>query len=196
MGADRLQEFPAPIGRSGALGKDMVVLVTGASRGIGRALAAAAAREGHGVAVNYLRNAALADALVSELACFPSRVIAIQADISAADEAKRLVDTTVERLGRIDCVVNNAGGGAVIPLDELDEATFARTRQVNLISAFIVTQAAWPHMKMNGGRPVFLSSGAARTGGRLSAAYAASKAQAPSRSTTAVYVGCGDSRLS
>ena len=154
----------------------MVVLVTGASRGIGRALAAAAVRAGHDVAVNYLRNAALAHALVGELACCPSRVIAIQADVSAADEAKRLVETTVERLGQIDCVVNNAGGGAVTPLDKLDESTFARTLQVNLVSAFLVSQAAWPHMKTNGGRLVFLSSGAARTGGGLSAAYAASKA--------------------
>jgi 3-oxoacyl-[acyl-carrier protein] reductase len=141
----------------------MVVLVTGASRGIGRALAVAAAREGHDVVVNYLKNAAQANALVSELACCPSRVIAIQADVSAADEAKRLVETTVERFGRIDCVVNNAGSGAVIPLDELDEAAFARTLQVNLISAFLVSQAAWPHMKMNGGRLVFLSSGARAT---------------------------------
>lgn len=154
----------------------MVVLVTGASRGIGRALAAAAAREGHDVVVNYLKSAAQANALVSELECCPGRVIAIQADVSAADEAKRLVETTVERLGRIDCVVNNAGSGAVIPLDVLDEAAFARTLQVNLISAFLVSQAAWPHMKMNGGRLIFLSSGAARTGGGLSAAYAASKA--------------------
>ena len=154
----------------------MVVLITGASRGIGRALAAAAAREGHDVVINYLKSAALADALVSELACFPSRVIAIRGDVSVADEAKRLVETTVERLGRIDCVVNNAGSGAVIPLDELDESAFVRTLQVNLISAFLVSQAAWPHMKANGGRLVFLSSGAARTGGGLSAAYAASKA--------------------
>jgi 3-oxoacyl-[acyl-carrier protein] reductase len=90
----------------------VVVLVTGASRGIGRALAAAAAREGHDVVVNYLKSAAQANALVSELECCPGRVIAIQADVSAADEAKRLVETTVERLGRIDCVVNNAGSGA------------------------------------------------------------------------------------
>lgn len=160
----------------GKKGKDMVVLVTGASRGIGRTLAAAAARMGHDVVVNYLKNAAQANALVSELACCPSHVIAIQADVSVADEAKHLVETTVERLGRINCVVNNAGSGAVIPLDERDKATFARTLQVNLISAFLVSQAAWPHMKANGGRLVFLSSGAARTGGGLSAAYAASKA--------------------
>ena len=153
----------------------MVVLVTGASRGIGRALAVAAAREGHDVVVNYIKNAAQANALVSELACCPCRVIAVQADVSAADQAKRLVETTVERLGRIDCVVNNAGSGAVIPLDELDEAAFAHTLQVNLTSAFLVSQAAWPYMKMNGGRLVFLSSGAARNGRGLSAAYAASK---------------------
>jgi 3-oxoacyl-[acyl-carrier protein] reductase len=122
------------------------------------------------------KNAAQENALVSELACCPSRVIAIQADVSAADEAKRLVGPTVERFGRIDCVVNNAGSGAMNPLDELDEATFARTLQVNLISAFLVSQAAWPHMKMNDGRLVLLSSGAARTGRGLSAAYAASKA--------------------
>ncbi|XYD11826.1 SDR family NAD(P)-dependent oxidoreductase (plasmid) [Methylobacterium sp. NMS12] len=153
-----------------------VILVTGASRGIGRALAVAAAREGHYVAVNYRSGAEQAEALASELSRGPGRAVALQADVAVAEEAERLVGATVERLGRLDCVVNNAGIGAVIALDALDAATFSRTLHANLTSAFLVSQAAWPHMAERGGRLVFLSSSAARTGGGLSAAYAASKA--------------------
>ena len=154
----------------------MKILVTGASRGIGRALAAAAAHEGHDVVVNYQLAADQADGLVGELAAAPGRAIALQADVSLGDDARRLVEATVDQLGGLDCVVNNAGVGVAIPIEDLDEATFNHTLQVNLTGAFLVSQAAWPHMTAKGGRLVFLSSGAARTGGRLSAAYAASKA--------------------
>jgi 3-oxoacyl-[acyl-carrier protein] reductase len=154
----------------------MIILVTGASRGIGRAITSAAAREGHDVVVNYRAAAEAARDLVRELEDAPGRVIALQADVSLAAEARRLVETTTERLGGLDCVVNNAGTGVAIPIEELNEATFNATLQVNLTGAFLVSQAAWPLMTANGGRLVFLSSGAARTGGRLSAAYAASKA--------------------
>jgi 3-oxoacyl-[acyl-carrier protein] reductase len=154
----------------------MIILVTGASRGIGRALATIAAREGHDVAVNYNAAADQAHDLVKALADAPGRAVAIQADVSLAGDAQRLVETTLDKLGGLDCVVNNAGVGAVIPIEELGEGTFNRTLQVNLTGAFLVSQAAWPHMTTKGGRLVFLSSGAARSGGRLSAAYAASKA--------------------
>jgi 3-oxoacyl-[acyl-carrier protein] reductase len=154
----------------------MIILVTGASRGIGRAIASAAAGEGHDVVVNYRAAAEAARDLVRDLEGAPGRAIALQADVSLAADARRLVETTIDRMGGLDCVVNNAGTGIAIPIENLDEATFNRTLQVNLTGAFLVTQAAWPHMTANGGRLVFLSSGAARTGGRLSAAYAASKA--------------------
>lgn len=90
-------------------------------------------------------------------------------------QRRRSSDATIGHFGRLDCVVNNAGIGGRIALDALDEAAFSRTIHANLTSAFLVSQAAWPHMTKRGGRLVFLSSGAARTGGGLSAAYAASK---------------------
>jgi 3-oxoacyl-[acyl-carrier protein] reductase len=80
-----------------------------------------------------------------------------------------LVGATIERFGWLDCVVNNAGIGKKIALDALDEAAFSRTIQANLTSAFLVSQAAWPHTTKSGGRLVFLSSGAARTSSGLSA---------------------------
>lgn len=152
------------------------ILVTGAARGLGRALAVAAAGEGHHVAINYRSDRAGAEALAAELSRGPGKAIALQADVTDAAAVRQLVDCAVEQLGGLDCVVNNAGIGTVIGLDALDEATFSGILHANVTSAFLVSQAAWPHMLAQGGRLVFLSSGAARSGGRLSAAYAASKA--------------------
>lgn len=153
-----------------------VVLVTGASRGIGRALALGAARDGHDVVVNYFRSADPAESLCHEIVHSGGRAVAVQADVSQTDAVGRLIAAAVDAFGHLDCVVNNAGVGEVVPLEALDEATFMRTLRGNLLSAFLVSQAAVPHMKARGGRLVFLSSGAARTGGGISAAYAASKA--------------------
>jgi 3-oxoacyl-[acyl-carrier protein] reductase len=152
------------------------ILITGAARGLGRALAAEAARHGHHVAINYRSDPARAEALAAQLRQGSNQVIALQADVTDAGQVQDLVGTAVARLGGLDCVVNNAGVGAVVDLAALDEATFERVLRANLTSAFLVSQAAWPHMQRDGGRLVFLSSGAARSGGRLSAAYAASKA--------------------
>jgi 3-oxoacyl-[acyl-carrier protein] reductase len=152
------------------------ILITGAARGLGRALAAEAARHGHHVAINYRSDPVRAEALAAQLRQGSNQVIALQADVTDAGQVQDLVGTAVARLGGLDCVVNNAGVGAVVDLAALDEATFERVLRANLTSAFLVSQAAWPHMQRAGGRLVFLSSGAARSGGRLSAAYAASKA--------------------
>lgn len=113
--------------------------------------------------------------MAAELARGDGRAIAVQADVGVAAEADRLVGTVIEQLGRLDCLVNNAGIGEVIGLENLDEQAFERTLRVNLLGAFFMSQAAWPHMNERGGRLVFLSSIAARTGGGVSAAYAASK---------------------
>lgn len=148
-----------------------VILITGAGRGIGAALAVAAAAEGHYVAANYRSESAEVDQLVSRL----KDGIGIRADVGIAEDAQRLIEETLAHFGRIDCVINNAGIGEVCPLDRLDLAHFQKTLHANLTSAFLVSQAAWPHMTRAGGRLIFMSSAAARTGGGLSAAYAASK---------------------
>jgi 3-oxoacyl-[acyl-carrier protein] reductase len=154
------------------------ILVTGAMGGIGRALVDAASREGNQVVLNYRGAASANDArrLASELSKRGGIVEALQADVSVAAEVERLVLGAIARFGQIDAVINNAGVGKSIPLAALDESTFNHTLHANLTSAFLVSQAAWPHMRERGGRLIFLSSGAARTGGGLSAAYAASKA--------------------
>lgn len=151
------------------LGK--VILITGAGRGIGAALANAAAAEGHFMVANYRSESGEVEQLISGL----KDGIGIRADVSIADDVHRLINETLAHFGRIDCVINNAGIGEVCPIDRLDLALFQKTIHANLTSAFLVSQAAWPHMTRDGGRLVFMSSAAARTGGGLSAAYAASK---------------------
>lgn len=153
-----------------------VILITGASRGIGKALAIAAAIEGHSVALNYRTGNEEVQSLVAELGRRGCHAIAVAADVSIAADVDRLMNTVIEQLGRLDCLVNNAGIGERIALAKLDHVAFERTLNANLTSAFLVSQAAWPHMTQRGGRLVFLSSGAARTGGAVSAAYSASKA--------------------
>jgi 3-oxoacyl-[acyl-carrier protein] reductase len=91
-------------------------------------------------------------------------------------DVETLIGRTLEQFGRLDCVINNAGIGSTTPLEKLDAVQFETVIRVNLLSAFLVSQAAVPHMKTQGGRLIFMSSLAARTGGGISAAYAASKA--------------------
>ncbi|MCH8150733.1 MAG: SDR family NAD(P)-dependent oxidoreductase, partial [Planctomycetes bacterium] len=86
-----------------------VALVTGASRGIGRAVALRLARDGHCVAVNFLKRADAANAVVEQIEKLGRRAIALQGNVGEADDRARLIDETIERLGRIDVLVNNAG---------------------------------------------------------------------------------------
>ena len=156
-----------------------VVLITGASRGIGRQLALDCARNGLAVAVNYLSNAAAAQEVVEQVTAAGGRARLVQADVSVGADVLAMVATVIEQFGRIDCLINNAGVGRIVDLQSIDEAHFERTLRVNLTSAFLVSQAVLPHMvEQGGGRLIFMSSLAARTGGLVSAAYAASKAGA------------------
>ena len=148
-----------------------VILITGAGRGIGAAVAKAAAAEGHYVAANYRSESDEVEQLIAGL----KDGIGIRADVSLVEDVQRLINDTLAHFGRIDCVINNAGIGEVCPIDRLDLALFQKTIHANLTSAFLVSQAAWPQMTRDGGRLIFMSSAAARSGGGLSAAYAASK---------------------
>ena len=152
-----------------------VVLVTGAARGLGKALATGAANDGHDVVVNYRNGADEAEVFVAELSRLGIRAIALAGDVAVETDAARLVKATVAHFGRLDVLVNNAGVGDIVNLEEIDLATFEKTLRINLTGAFLMSQAAWPHMRERGGRLVFMSSSAAKSGGRISAAYAASK---------------------
>src|SRR4030081_1411501 len=152
-------------------------LVTGASRGIGAAIAAALAEGGAAVAVNYRERAAEADAVVADIKDMGSRAVAASADVSQAAAVAKMVDHVASALGPIDILVNNAGMATVRGIDDLTESDFDQTIAVNLKSAFLCTQAVLPAMwAKKWGRIVNISSGAARGAGAIGVHYNASKA--------------------
>jgi 3-oxoacyl-[acyl-carrier protein] reductase len=152
-------------------------LVTGASRGIGAAIAIALAEAGAAVAVNYRERADEADAVVAKIREFGGRATGIAADVSQAAAVAKMVDLASSALGAIDILVNNAGLAIVRSIDDLTESDFDRTIAVNLKSAFLCTQAVLPAMRAKKwGRIVNISSGAARGAGAIGVHYNASKA--------------------
>jgi 3-oxoacyl-[acyl-carrier protein] reductase len=152
-------------------------LVTGASRGIGAAIAIALAEAGAAVAVNYRERAGEADAVVAGIKELGGRAIAIAADVAQAAAVAKLVDQAVAALGPIAILINNAGMAIVRGIDDLTEADFDQTIAVNLKSAFLCTQAVVPAMRAKKwGRIVNISSGAARGAGAIGVHYNASKA--------------------
>jgi 3-oxoacyl-[acyl-carrier protein] reductase len=157
--------------------KGKVALVTGASRGIGAAIAVALSEAGGAVAVNYRERADAAEALVADLNAAGGRAIAVAADVSQAAAVMKMVDRIGAALGAIDILVNNAGLAIVRGVDDLTEEDFDKTITVNLKSAFLCTQAVLPAMRAKKwGRIVNVTSGAARGAGAIGPHYNASKA--------------------
>jgi 3-oxoacyl-[acyl-carrier protein] reductase len=154
-----------------------VALVTGASRGIGRAIALALAEAGADVAVNYREQARQAAAVVEAVRALGRRAVAAGADVSDRRAVDAMMHSVASALGPIDVLVNNAGLALHRGLDDLTEEDFDRTIAVNLKSAFLCTQAVLPAMRARRwGRIVNISSGAARGAGGVGIAYNASKA--------------------
>ncbi|MGK9231644.1 3-oxoacyl-ACP reductase FabG [Inquilinus limosus] len=158
--------------------KNRVALVTGGSRGIGKAVALALAEAGSAVAVNYRSRAEEAEAVVEAIRKGGGRAAAFGADVSLRTGVQNMVRDVEEQLGPVDILVNNAGMAAVRGLDDITEEDFDRAIAVNLKSAFLCTQAVLPGMRARRwGRIVNISSIGARIGsGPVSIAYAASKA--------------------
>jgi 3-oxoacyl-[acyl-carrier protein] reductase len=154
-----------------------VALVTGASRGIGAAVATALAELGAAVAVNYRERASDAEAVVASIKAGGGRAMAVAADVSQAVAVTAMVEQVAKALGPVDILVNNAGIAIVRGVDDLSEDDFDRTIMVNLKSAFLCTQAVLPSMRARKwGRIVNISSGAARGAGGIGPHYNASKA--------------------
>jgi 3-oxoacyl-[acyl-carrier protein] reductase len=154
-----------------------VALVTGAGRGIGRAIALILAEAGADVAVNYRERAEPAAATAGDVRGFGRRTVVVQADVASAADVARLVAVTESTLGAIDILINNAGISEPCGIEALSEELFDRTLSVNLKSAFLCTQAVLPGMRARGfGRIVNISSGAARGAGAVGVHYNASKA--------------------
>lgn len=154
-----------------------VALVTGAGRGIGKAVAIALARAGVDVAVNFFTREE--EALKTSASCRESgrRSIAVRADVSNSSRVTEMVRKVENDLGRIQILVNNAGISIRKSIDEITEEEWDRVLAVNLKSAFLVTQATFRGMRESKwGRIVNISSVAAQTGGITAPPYVASKA--------------------
>jgi 3-oxoacyl-[acyl-carrier protein] reductase len=154
-----------------------IALVTGGSRGIGRAIAVALAGTGADVAVNYRIREKEARETCGEIEKLGRRAVAVQADVSVAADVARLVGTVEAKLGPVAILVNNAGVTRPQPIAEITEQDWDAIIAVNLKSVFLVTQAVLPRMRATGwGRIINLSSVAAQLGGVVGPHYAASKA--------------------
>jgi 3-oxoacyl-[acyl-carrier protein] reductase len=154
-----------------------IALITGGSRGIGRACAAALAEAGADVAVNYLGREDRARETLFLVERAGQRAVLAQADVSQASEAERMVREIERGLGPVDILVNNAGIAIQKPFDQITEEDWDKTLAVNLKSAFLLIRAVLPGMRGRGfGRIINISSGAAQTGGVIGPHYAASKA--------------------
>jgi 3-oxoacyl-[acyl-carrier protein] reductase len=164
--------MPLPAGLDGR-----VALVTGSSRGIGKAIARALAERGAGVAVNYVRRAGEADAVAAAIRASGGKAVAVKANVSERAAIEAMMAVVTAQLGPVDVLVNNAGVAIRRSIDDLTEADFDRTIATNLKSAFLCTQAVLPRMRERGwGRIVNISSGAARGAGVVGVHYNASKA--------------------
>ena len=137
--------------------KGKVALVTGASRGIGRAIAQCLARDGAAVAVNYSRSAEEAAKLKNEIEAAGGRALAVQADVARVAEVKRMFDETLAHFGRLDLLVNNAGMMFSKPVAAVTEAEFDRIFAVNVKGLFFACQQAATRLA-DGGRIINLSS--------------------------------------
>jgi glucose 1-dehydrogenase len=137
-----------------------VALVTGSAQGIGRAIVDRFAREGADVVVNYRSGPAMADEVVCAARRHGVRAVAIQADVSSVSDVRRLIAESVDAMGRLDVLVNNAGVETHAPFWDVSEADYDKVVDVNLKGPFFATQAMVRHLReqRRGGRIVNISS--------------------------------------
>jgi acetoacetyl-CoA reductase len=154
-----------------------VAVVTGASRGLGRAIAEELGAGGAKVVVNYSSSQGPAEEVAENVASNGGEAITVQADVSDADQAQQLIDATIEAYGRVDVLVNNAGINIDKTLKKLTVEDWNKVIQVDLNSAFYTVHAALPHMmEQEYGRIVNMSSFVGEAGNVGQANYSAAKA--------------------
>jgi len=154
--------------------KGKVAVITGASKGIGAGIAKALAAEGASVVVNYASSRAGADKVVADIAGSGGKAVAVQGDVSKADDAKAIVDAAIQHFGRLDVLVNNSGVYEFKPLEEITEEHYRRQFDVNVLGLLLTTQAASKHLG-EGASVINIGSVITRIVPPASAVYAGSK---------------------
>ena len=154
--------------------KGKVAVVTGASKGIGAAIAKALAAEGASVVVNYASSKAGADAVVAEITKAGGKAVAVGGDVSKAADAKALADAAVSNFGRLDILVNNSGVYEFGALDAINEEHFHKQFNVNVLGLLLTTQAAVKHLG-EGGSIINIGSLVTRIVPETSAVYTGTK---------------------
>ncbi|WP_017963328.1 glucose 1-dehydrogenase [Rhizobium leguminosarum] len=151
-----------------------VAVVTGASKGIGAAIAKAFAAEGAQVVVNYASSEAGADAVVQAIDAAGGKAIAVQGDVSKAEQAQGVVDAAIKEFGKLDVLVNNSGVYEFAPIGDVTEEHYRRMFDVNVPGVLLTTQAAAKHLG-EGGSVINISSVVTSLGLPASAVYTGTK---------------------
>ena len=152
-----------------------VAIVTGASKGIGAGIAKGLAAAGAAVAVNYASSREGADRVVAEIEQAGGRAVAIQGDVSRAEDVQRLFEEAERRLGTPDVLVNNAGIFRFHPLDAVTEEEFHRQFNINVLGLILATREAARHFGPEGGSVINIGSVASESGPAGSVVYSATK---------------------
>jgi 3-oxoacyl-[acyl-carrier protein] reductase len=154
-----------------------IALVTGGGRGIGQAIALALATAGCDVAVNYVSREADARATADAIQTMGRRAVVGKGDVSKSADVAALIDAVEAGLGPVDILVNNAGRATFESIEQMTEASWNESLQVNLTSVFLLTQAVLPGMRARKwGRIINLTSVAAQAGSMMAVHYSAAKA--------------------
>src|SRR5665213_3285034 len=153
-----------------------VALVTGASKGIGAAIARQLAAAGAAVVVNYAGSRTGAESVVGEITAAGGKALAVQADVAKTEEVQRLVAQTIKAFGAPDILVNNAGVYEFAPLEEVTPQSFHRQFDINVLGLLQVTQETAKHIGPKGGSIINISSVVSQLNLPGSSVYAATKA--------------------